>query len=112
MPMLDPDEPFCTKEELELCFLKELEKAALDWLERRNGLSSACSMLGIRSIPEDTPKWTDELLRRERPFRKFMEHYVDQKRWLNDPNYKKPKVICEEPNEQSGSGEDQPNPRQ
>ena len=56
MPMLDPDEPFCTKEELELCFLKELEKAALDWLERRNGLSSACSMLGIRSIPEDTPK--------------------------------------------------------
>ena len=91
--MPNPDEPFCTKAELELAFLKELETAALDWLERRNALSSACSYLGIGPTTADSQKWTDELLRRERPFRKFMETYREQKRYLNDPNYVKPRVI-------------------
>jgi hypothetical protein len=70
-----------TKEELELLRLRELETAALDWIERRNALSAACQTLGIAS--NDLESWTRELLRREEPFRKFMEKYVARKRFTN-----------------------------
>jgi hypothetical protein len=56
-----------------LAQVHEVYEAALAWIKARNSLSADCVKLGISGSITDTPKWIDELIRRERPLRNLMD---------------------------------------